>query len=135
MKIALALAALMALGAPTAALAQVGNAAMPIVLKMHKGTDRLVVHGRLTQGGDCCTYVFKATAGQKLFWTLKGPATRVGLTYPDGGGINPGLPSPADLPQSGAYTLSLSPDLMADGAFGRFTLTLRIPPPPKGHQP
>jgi hypothetical protein len=132
MKTALVVAAILALGAPLAALAQVGNAAMPIVLKMKRGTDHLSVHGALTRNGACCTYVFKAAAGQKLYWTLKGPATRVGLTYPDGDGINPGLPSPADLPQTGDYTLILSPDLMADGAFGRFTLTIRIPPPTKG---
>ena len=27
----------------------------------------------------------------------------------------------------------ISPDLMADGAFGKFTLTIRIPPPAKAH--
>ena len=116
--------------AASSAVAQVGNAAMPIVLKMKRGTDRLTVHGALRQNSACCTYVFKAAAGQKLYWTLKGPATRVGLTYPDGNGIDPGLPSPADLPQTGAYTLILSPDLMADGAFGRFVLKLKIPPAP-----
>ena len=127
LKTVLAAVAVLAVAAPAAS-AQVGNAAMPIVLKMKRGTDRLTVHGVLRQNSDCCTYVFKAKAGQKLYWTETGATARVGLTYPNGDGINPGLPSPADLPQTGAYTLILSPNLMADGAFGKFTLTLRIPP-------
>jgi hypothetical protein len=52
----------------------------------------------------------------------------MGIAYPDGDGINPGLPNPVTLPQTGRYVLTVSPNLMADGAFGRFTLTLRIPP-------
>jgi hypothetical protein len=112
------------------ALAQVGSAAMPIVLKMERGTDAVVVHGRLRQNAvdACCTYVFKAHAGQKLYWTERGAAVRMVITYPDGTSDGPGLPNPLPLPADGAYTLAVSPDLMADGGFGPFTMTLRIPP-------
>lgn len=127
LKSALALAVVLAMTA-SAGLAQVGNAAMPIPLKMKRGTDRVTVRGVLRQNGDCCTYVFKAHAGQTLHWTETGATARMGLTYPSGDGVNPGLPSPVKLPQTGAYTLSVSPDLMADGAFGPFTLKIRIPP-------
>jgi hypothetical protein len=112
----------------SAAAALPGGAADPIPLKMKRGTDALVVRGVLRQNVDCCAYAFKAQAGQKLYWTETGAAARMGIAYPDGNGVDPGLPSPVTLPQSGTYKLLVSPDLMADGAFGRFTLRLRIPP-------
>jgi hypothetical protein len=127
LKPSLAALAALALSA-TAATAQVGNPAMPIVLKMKPGSDRLTVHGATKQGGDCCTYVFKADSGQRLYWSETGAAVRLVITYPDGRVDGPGFADPLPLPQAGAYTLAVSPDLMADGAFGRFTLKLRIPP-------
>ncbi len=112
----------------TAAAARPGDAAHPIVLKMQRGTDSVTVTGVLRQNVDCCAYAFKAHAGQMLHWTESGAAARIGLAYPNGDGIDPGLPNPTPLPQTGAYVFTVSPDLMADGAFGRFTLMLRIPP-------
>jgi hypothetical protein len=126
-RLALAAAAILALsGAPAAA--QVGNAAMPIVLKMKRGTDAITVHGVLKQNAACCTYVFKARGGQQLRWRETGAVTRLVMTYPDGHVEGPGFADPLTLPATGAYTLAVSPDLMAEGAFGPFTLTLRIPP-------
>jgi hypothetical protein len=112
----------------TAASARPGDAAHPIVLKMQRGSDSVTVHGVLRQNVDCCAYTFKAHAGQTLHWTESGATARMGIAYPDGDGINPGLPNPVPLPQNGAYVLTVSPDLMAEGAFGRFTLKVRIPP-------
>jgi hypothetical protein len=126
-RIVLHAAALAAL-TPAAAVAHTGAANDPIPLKMKRGTDTLVVRGVLRQGVDSCAYSFKASAGQKLYWTETGAAARMGLVRPDGESIDPGLPSPAELPERGTYKLLVSPDLMADGAFGRFTLKLRIPP-------
>jgi hypothetical protein len=126
MKIALVAAAL--LTAASSAAARPGDAAHPIVLKMQRGTDSVTVRGVLRQNLDCCAYTFKAHAGQTLHWSETGATARIGLAYPNGDGINPGLPNPADLPQDGRYVLTLSPDLMADGAFGPFTLKVRIPP-------
>jgi len=123
-----ALAALGILALASGAAARPGDAAHPIVLKMQRGTDSLTVRGVLRQNVDCCAYAFKAHAGQQLHWTETGATARMGIAYPDGDGINPGLPNPAALPQDGAYVLTVSPDLMAEGAFGRFTLKLRIPP-------
>ncbi|HEX3915802.1 MAG TPA: hypothetical protein VHW60_00580, partial [Caulobacteraceae bacterium] len=126
LKTALAATAILMLTAGAAA-ARPGDTNNPIALKMALGTDVVTVHGVLRQNVDCCVYTFKAGAGQTLHWTLSGPAARIGLTYPNGDGINPGLPNPTPLPQTGAYTFSVSPDLMAEGAFGKFTLTIRIP--------
>ena len=108
------------------ALAQVGTAAMPIEIKMKRGTDRITVRGVLVQNGPaCCTYVFAARGGQKLYWSESGATVRMVLTFPDGNVDGPGLYNPEPLRKSGVYTLAISPDLMADGAY---VLKLRIPP-------
>lgn len=125
LRAAVVAAALIATGAATA---QAGNAAMPIELKMRRGTDEIVVHGVLRQNLDCCTYLFAARAGQKLYWSESGAAARLVITPPHGDAEGPGFENPYLLTQTGLYTLSVSPDLMADGAFGPFTLKLRIPP-------
>ena len=114
-----ALAAALALCAAPA-LAQIGNPAMPIEIKMKPGTDRVTVRGVLVQNGACCTYVFKGSES--------GAVVRMVITHPDGNADGPGLPNPQPLPRSGVYTLAISPDLMADGAFGPYVLKLRIPP-------
>ncbi len=124
-------AALIAVGMlalASAASATPGDNDHPIELKMQRGTDRIVVHGVLSQKVECCSYTFKAHAGQRLYWSETGAVARVGIAYPNGDGVAPGLPNPADQPQDGAYVFTLSPDLMAEGAFGRFTLKLHIPP-------
>jgi len=114
--------------AATAAAAQPGSRADPIPLKMKRGTDRLVLNGVLRPRADCCAYTFRASSGQKLYWRETGAAVRMGIVQPDGEVIDPGLPNPADLPQTGRYKLLVAPDLMAEGAFGPFKLRLRIPP-------
>ena len=117
----------MALVAP-AALAQPGNAANPIPVQMRRGTDSITFRGVLTQKTACCSYVFKTAGGQKLYWSVNGPAVRVTIGYPDGSVDGPGLPNPLPLPTTGVYVFSVSPDLMAEGAFGRFVLKFTIPP-------
>src|SRR5665213_4633187 len=117
-------AAVLALAA-TAASAQPGSAAHPIVIKMKRGTDSVTLTGVLRQNVDCCTYVFKAAGGQRMIWSISGAATRQVVGYPDGHVDGPGIPSPLPLPASGAYSFAVSPDLMADGAFGRYVLKVR----------
>jgi hypothetical protein len=112
-----------------ASVARPGDDHHPIPLNMALQTDTITVRGVLSQRHECCTYSFKAQAGQTLHWTETGAVARMGIQYPDGDGINPGLPSPTPLPQTGTYLLMVQPDLMADGAFGPFKLTVRIPPP------
>jgi hypothetical protein len=125
LKLSLICAGLLAASAP-GAVARPSDGTHAIPLHMARGTDVIVVHGRLRPNSDCCTYSFRARAGQILHWTWHGPAARMGLTYPDGDGINPGLPETVRLPQTGAYAFDVSPNLMAEGIYGRFTLTLRI---------
>jgi hypothetical protein len=123
----LAAAMVLALAA-TAASAQPGSAAHPIVIKMKRGTDSVRLTGVMRQNVDCCTYVFKASGGQEMIWSINGAVTRQVVTYPDGHVDGPGIPSPLPLPASGAYSFSVSPDLMAEGAFGPYVLRIRIPP-------
>ena len=126
--IPLALTAL-ALAFPAAAASGANN--NPIVVKMKRGTDTITLTGRLRPGQDCCAYRIVAHAGQILRWRLKGPATRETITGPDGQSDGPGLPPAIPLTMDGAYIFAVHPNLMADGAYGRFTLKLTIPPPPK----
>jgi hypothetical protein len=125
-KLALA-AAVLALSASAAAAAP-GSASDPIELKMQVGTDIITVHGVLRQNLDCCTYTFKAAAGQKLYYKVTGAVTRLVITDPSGASDGPNFESPRTLPATGAYTLSVSPNTSAEGAYGRFTMTLTIPP-------
>jgi hypothetical protein len=127
LKVVLAAAAVLILGASGAA-AQPGNAADPIPVKMKRGTDSVRIAGVLRQNVACCTYVFQARKGQRLIWSVSGPAVRETIGYPDGRTDGPGLPNPIPLPVTGSYVFAVSPNLMADGAFGRFVLKLEIPP-------
>ena len=117
-----------ALASAGQALEQPGSAADPIVLHMRRGTDSIRVHGLLQQGVDCCVYQFAAGSGQRLTVRESGAAARLLLTYPDGHIDGPGLADDTLLPGDGTYRLTVSPDTMADGAFGRFSLKITIPP-------
>jgi hypothetical protein len=109
------------------AFAQPGSAADPIPIHMKRGADRVRISGVLTQGADCCAYRFAAYGGQTLKLKVTGAAVRMVLSYPDGHSDGP-LGEVTPLPADGSYVLSLTPDTMADGAFGPFKLTLTIPP-------
>jgi hypothetical protein len=115
---------------PGSALAHTGSAQDPIVVRMKRGTDTVTLTGDLKQNRDCCAYRFTARAGQSLVWSLKGPAVRATMVYPDGHMDGP-LVGAIALPADGAYVFAVRPNLMADGAFGHFVLTLKIQP--SGH--
>ena len=121
-----ALAALLLTAAP--ADAQPGSDQQPIPVRFQRGGDSIRLTGVMRQTRQCCAYRFAAQAGQTLYWREAGAAVRVVMTYPDGHVDGPGLPVGIALPQTGSYVFTVSPDLMADGAYGRFTLWLRIPP-------
>ena len=110
------------------AMARTGDQFHPIVVHFKRGSDSVTLTGTLRQNRDCCSYAFKAHAGQQLYWRVDGPATRQVIRYPDGHTDGPGLPNPLSFPADGAYVLRVSPNLMADGAFGKFVLELKIPP-------
>ena len=122
----IAAAAAMLLAAPVAA--QPGSAQDPIIVHMKSGTDTIFLTGDLVQNVDCCTYQFKANAGQALVWQVAGVTVRATMKYPDGHADGP-FTNFISLPADGTYLFSISPDLMAEGAFGHFALELTIPPP------
>ena len=122
-----ALAVVLTVAAGEASAAAPGSQANPIVVRMKRGADSMRLTGVLRQNRDCCSYRFKARAGQTLDWTVQGPAIRVTMTYPDGHTDGPGLPAAIPLTADGVYVFRVSPNLMADGAFGRFVLKFRIP--------
>ena len=110
------------------AAAQPASTGHPIAVHMRRGAQTITLGGVLRQGRDCCAYVLEARGGQALTWRETGAAVRVTMTYPDGHTDGPGLPPTIPLPDDGTYIFTVSPNLMADGAFGRFRLTLTIPP-------
>ncbi len=124
----LAAAALAMPLAAAPALAQPGSANQPIVVHMKRGTDRIRLTGVLRQGRDCCAYAIGARAGQTLNWTLTGPATRQTITDPSGSTNGPGIPQSIPLSADGTYIFTVRPNLMADGAFGHYVLTITIAP-------
>lgn len=114
--------------AAASAQARPGSADDPIVVHMKRGTDRIRLTGVLRQGRDCCAYAIGARAGQTLHWTLTGPATRQTITDPSGSTEGPGIAQAIPLAADGTYIFTVRPNLMADGAFGRYVLTITIPP-------
>ena len=97
-----------------------------VQVHMRRGTDSISYRGDLTQARESCDYRFKARAGQVLTWRVDGPATRQVISYPDGNADGPGIPQRIPLQQTGEYVFSISADLMAEGAFGRYRLRLTI---------
>ena len=75
-----------------------------------------------------CTQKNNAHSGQRLTVREIGAAARLLLTYPDGHIDGPGLSDDTLLPANGTYLLTVDPNTMADGAFGRFTVRITIPP-------
>ena len=103
-----------------------GSSHCPIRIHMARGTDTIVLTGRTRQNTECCDYVFQARAGQMLSYKVEGAALRTILTYPNGDVDGPGVPNPVQLPATGTYRFGVHPNLMAEGAFGRYRLTLTI---------
>jgi hypothetical protein len=128
MNVRAAMATVAALVLAQPALAAPGADDDPIVVHFKRGSDSVRYRGALKQNVQCCAYRIKARAGQTLYWRFTGPAFRAVIAYPDGQTDGPGIPTAIPLPQDGVYVLTFSPNLMADGAFGRFALTIRIPP-------
>jgi len=124
----LALIAAAALAPAQPALAATGSDEDPIPVHFKRGSDNVQLTGELKQNVRCCAYRFKAHAGQTLRWRFTGPVFRAVIAYPDGRVDGPGIPQSIPLTLDGEYVLTFSPDLMADGAFGRYRLTLTIPP-------
>jgi hypothetical protein len=113
---------------PTAAAAQCveGAQACPIPVHMKAGTDTITLVHTLKQNVECCYYSLEASAGQTLTWTFTGPNVRTTIDYPDGSADAPGIPNSIPLPVTGTYVLGVTPDLMAEGIYGPFRLTVTI---------
>lgn len=104
-----------------------GAAECPIDVEMARGSDTITLTGVLTQNVDCCAYSLQVRAGQVMTWKETGATVRTTIAYPNGDQDGPGLPSSIPFPQSGQYIFTVHPNLMADGAFGPFSLSITIP--------
>jgi hypothetical protein len=130
--LALAATSLSMLGAPArpASACTTGDEACPMVLKMQPGAVSVTESGDLTQNRPTVAFRFEARAGQTVVVHVSGPATKGQLPLSGpisedaGGEFN--QETPFKLPASGIYTFTVYANMMADGAFGRFILTLTI---------
>lgn len=93
---------------------------------MLRGEDTIVLTGETRQNVQCCAYVFRARAGQTLTYRVEGAALRTILTDPSGEIEGPGVENPRRLPYTGDYVFAVHPNLMAEGAFGWYRLTITI---------
>ena len=103
-----------------------GTRQCPIRIKMARGADTIVLTGRTRQNVECCDYIFRARAGQRLFYKIEGATLRTTITYPNGEVDGPAIPNPTVLLASGDYRLAVHPNLMAEGAYGPYRLTITI---------
>jgi len=97
---------------------------------MQPGAVSVTESGDLTQSRPTVAFRFEARAGQTVVVHVSGPATKgqLPLSGPiseDAGG-DFYQDTPFKLPASGVYTFTVYANMMADGAFGRFMLTLTI---------
>ncbi len=107
-----------------------GEDACPIVLKMDLGAVSVTTSGELTLKRQSFAFRFEARAGQTAVVHVRGPVTKSQLplfgpiSVDASGDFN--QDQPFKLPASGVYGFTLYADMMADGAFGPFELTLTI---------
>ena len=107
-----------------------GEDACPIVLKMVAGAVSVTTAGELTLKRPSLAFRFEARAGQTVLVHLRGPVTKSQLPLSGpipveaGGDFN--QDQPFKLPASGVYGFTLYANMMAEGAFGPFELTLTI---------
>ena len=107
-----------------------GDDACPIVLKMIAGAVSVTTSGELTLKRPSSAFRFEARAGQTVLVHVHGPVTKSQLplsgpiSVDAGGDFN--QDQPFKLPASGVYSFTLYANMMAEGAFGPFELTLTI---------
>jgi len=133
-RLGLALAAtgllMLAAAAGPASACTPGDDACPIVLKMVQGAVSVTTSGELTLKRPSSAFQFEARAGQTVVVHVHGPVTKSQLPLSGpisadaGGDFN--QDQPFKLPASGVYSFTLYANMMAEGAFGPFELTLTI---------
>jgi hypothetical protein len=121
---------MLAVAAGPASACTPGDGACPIVLKMVPGAVSVTTSGELTLKRPTSAFRFEARAGQTVLVHVSGPVTKSQLPFSGpinvdaGGDFN--QDQPFKLPTSGVYGFTLYANMMAEGAFGPFELTLTI---------
>jgi hypothetical protein len=97
---------------------------------MGSGAVSVTASGKLTQNRPTNAFRFEARAGQTVVVHVSGPATKGQLPLSGpisaeaGGDFNQDMPF--KLPASGVYTFTVYANMMAEGSFGPYKLTLTI---------
>jgi hypothetical protein len=109
---------------------QPGEEACPAVLHMKPGSNSIIARGEVSAQKPRYYFKFKANAGQEVTIRTSGGGLKTGagfpLTFPDGNGDAIMEGEPYKLMQSGDYVVALMANLMSEGPFGRFKMTLQI---------
>jgi hypothetical protein len=109
---------------------QPGEEACPAVLHMKPGLNSIVAIGEVSAKKPRYYFKFKANTGQEVTIRTSGGGLKTGagfpLTFPDGNGDAIMEGEPYKLTQSGGYVVALMANLMSEGPFGRFKMTLQI---------
>jgi hypothetical protein len=107
-----------------------GEEACPAVLRMKPGSNSIVARGEVSAQKPRYYFKFKANAGQEVTIRTSGGGLKTGagipLTFPDGNGDAIMEGEPYKLTQSGDYVVVLMANLMSEGPFGRFKMSLQI---------
>jgi hypothetical protein len=109
---------------------QAGEEACPAVLRMKPGGDTGEATGFVSAEHPRYYFRFDARAGQRATIHVTGGGIKTGpgipITFPDGKSDALDVDTPFTLPATGTYVIALLANLMSDGPFGRFHITLRI---------
>jgi hypothetical protein len=123
-------AAVGSLGARPAAACTPGDEACPVVLRMKPGATVIEAAGFVSEKRPHFYFKFDGKAGQTIVVHTDGGGLKTGagipITFPNGAGDALDEGAPFKLPATGAYVLDLLANLMSEGPFGRFRLTLKI---------
>jgi hypothetical protein len=113
----------------TQAACTLGEEACPVLLRMQPGATAINATGSVSAERPDYYFKFYAKAGQTMFIQTAGGGLKTGpgipITGPNGEGSvfeNQAY----TLPATGAYMIDLHANLMSEGTFGQFTMTLKI---------
>jgi len=123
----------LAMGIATSASAGcvIGSEACPSVLRMHRGSTKIAVSGKVSADKPDYFSRFSARAGQILILHAEGGGLKtsggIDLSHP-ASGFNDSVEAdtPFRLPENGVYVIHLRANTMSEGPFGRFVLSIAI---------
>ncbi|MGA7326982.1 MAG: hypothetical protein WBX25_21455 [Rhodomicrobium sp.] len=107
-----------------------GSKACPALLRMKPGADAVSATGEVSATQPRYYFTFRARTGQQITISAQGGGLKTGagfpIRFPDGNGDAISENIPFALPQTGRYVIEFLANLMSEGPFGRFKITMQI---------